>query len=32
MKGQEIYAIFEWDDPAIEQVTRPHLLASKVID
>ena len=32
MKREEVHAVFERDDPAVEQVTRADLLSSKVID
>src|SRR5687768_16644550 len=32
VEGQEIYTVFERDDPAVEQITRAYLLASKVIN
>ena len=32
MKREEVDAVFERHDPAIQQIARAHLLASKVVD
>src|SRR5215211_3324498 len=32
MEGEEVHAVFERNDPAVEQITWPHLLAPKIVD
>src|SRR5689334_1512626 len=32
MQREEIHAVFERDDPAVEQIARSYLLASKVVN